>query len=356
MSDFNIEVEGGSSVRLPTGGKYCPKDIIVTAKGGGSAGGGGMDAYIEGATTEVNSSAARIADNVFRNNILIKSVNLPNATSIGSYAFSGCSKLLSADIPIATTIGNQAFYNCQKLERVNFQSVGTQLPNQTFYNCYALTDVKFTNVNRTNQEAFYNCKALTSADFSKLAFIASYTFENCYSLKSVILRSETICTLEHTVAFKDCYHILGTVNSTYNPNGDKDGYIYVPASLVDTYKAATNWSAYASQIVAIPGEESTKLPTPTIMVDIGDLYINDYGNATTATLYWSGNGTNWDYLTDFDLTTGETQHVVSYDALVSWLDEYAGVTEGYGSLYLSVITHADGYESSERSNSDILAL
>ena len=34
MSEFNIEVEVGSSVRLPTGGKYCPKDIIITVRGG----------------------------------------------------------------------------------------------------------------------------------------------------------------------------------------------------------------------------------------------------------------------------------------------------------------------------------
>jgi hypothetical protein len=32
---FNIEVEGGSSVRLPTAGKYCDRDIVITALGGG---------------------------------------------------------------------------------------------------------------------------------------------------------------------------------------------------------------------------------------------------------------------------------------------------------------------------------
>lgn len=32
---FNIEVEGGKSVRLPTKGKYCDRDIVVTATGGG---------------------------------------------------------------------------------------------------------------------------------------------------------------------------------------------------------------------------------------------------------------------------------------------------------------------------------
>ena len=39
MSTFNIEVAGGSSVRLPTAGKYCDRDIAITAKGGGGAGG-----------------------------------------------------------------------------------------------------------------------------------------------------------------------------------------------------------------------------------------------------------------------------------------------------------------------------
>lgn len=30
----NITIEGGTSVRLPTAGKYCDRDIIVTAEGG----------------------------------------------------------------------------------------------------------------------------------------------------------------------------------------------------------------------------------------------------------------------------------------------------------------------------------
>ncbi len=31
----NITVEGGKSVRLPTAGKYCDRDIVVTAEAGG---------------------------------------------------------------------------------------------------------------------------------------------------------------------------------------------------------------------------------------------------------------------------------------------------------------------------------
>lgn len=32
---YNITVEGGTTVRLPTAGKYCDRDITVTATGGG---------------------------------------------------------------------------------------------------------------------------------------------------------------------------------------------------------------------------------------------------------------------------------------------------------------------------------
>ena len=41
MSEHNITVEGGTSIRLPTAGKYCDRDIIITAGGGGGGSGGG---------------------------------------------------------------------------------------------------------------------------------------------------------------------------------------------------------------------------------------------------------------------------------------------------------------------------
>ena len=37
MSAFNLKVASGSSVRLPTAGKYCDRDIVITATGGGGA-------------------------------------------------------------------------------------------------------------------------------------------------------------------------------------------------------------------------------------------------------------------------------------------------------------------------------
>jgi hypothetical protein len=66
-----------------------------------------------------------------------------------------------------------------------------------------------------------------------------------------------MCTLANTSAFSNCNHFHGTVNSQYNPDGLKDGYIYVPKALLSDedetmdYRRATNWSTFASQFRAI---------------------------------------------------------------------------------------------------------
>lgn len=99
--------------------------------------------------------------------------------------------------------------------------------------------------------ALNGCSKLTTADFRVATSIASNAFTSCMSLTALILRSETMCTLSNKNAFNSCCHILGTVSSTYNPEGLKDGYFYVPRSLVDSYKTATNWSTYADQFRAI---------------------------------------------------------------------------------------------------------
>jgi hypothetical protein len=56
---------------------------------------------------------------------------------------------------------------------------------------------------------------------------------------TLIIRSPNVATLENTNVF----------NSTPIKSGT--GYIYVPRSRVDSYKAASNWSTYAAQIRAI---------------------------------------------------------------------------------------------------------
>lgn len=82
-------------------------------------------------------------------------------------------------------------------------------------------------------------RAVTSLDLSTVTTIGSYAFNGCSALATLILRSDTVCTLTATNAFASTPIASGT------------GYVYVPAALVDEYKAATNWSTYADQIRAI---------------------------------------------------------------------------------------------------------
>ena len=98
--------------------------------------------------------------------------------------------------------------------------------------------------------AFYACQTLNDIKLKSITEIYTSVFNSCYSLKEVLIeQTSTVCCLYSTNVFDYCYHILGTTNSTYNPNGLKDGYIYVPHTLLTQYKVATNWVEFKSQII-----------------------------------------------------------------------------------------------------------
>lgn len=129
-------------------------------------------------------------------------------------------------------------------------SVAT-ISQSAFSACKKLTSVTFTKATTANTSAFATCTALIRADFTVLTSLSANAFSTCRILNTIILRSNTIVTLANINVFNTCDHIHGTVDATYNPDGAKDGYIYVPRALVDSYKSATNWSTFADQIRAI---------------------------------------------------------------------------------------------------------
>ena len=87
--------------------------------------------------------------------------------------------------------------------------------------------------------SFMGCSNLTKIDFDVLEEMKDADFYQCSALTAVIIRSPAVCTMSTSNAFK------------LTPIASGTGYIYVPAALVDSYKAATNWSVYADQIRAI---------------------------------------------------------------------------------------------------------
>lgn len=115
------------------------------------------------------------------------------------------------------------------------ESVG----NNSFRYCTALTGVVFPVAKSVGGWAFRQCVSLVSADFSEVENVDASAFEECNVLTNLILRKESVASLAAKSAF------------TGTPIESGTGYIYVPAALVDTYKAATNWSNFASQFRAL---------------------------------------------------------------------------------------------------------
>lgn len=117
-----------------------------------------------------------------------------------------------------TSIGYSAFRACKKLKTATFTKA------TTFYGY-----------------TFYECTSLSKLDFNRIDQIRDNVFNGCTALKTLIIRSSSVCTLMYTNSFTNTPIATSTT----------EGFIYVPDDLVDSYKSATNWSTYASKIKPI---------------------------------------------------------------------------------------------------------
>ena len=150
------------------------------------------------------------------------------------------------------------FYNCNNLTTLQLENTGkvTFMTNM-FYYCPKLQTIPQLDTSSVVDmtSMFNSCYKLEKIDMThyNLSFASNsqYMCSECYSLKSLIIRGFGNNYALNSNSFNNCFHILGTTNSTYNPTGAKDGYIYVPKDMVDTLKSATNWSTYADQIKSI---------------------------------------------------------------------------------------------------------
>ena len=88
-------------------------------------------------------------------------------TSIGEYAFYGCSSLTSVTIPgSVTSIGEYAFYDCDSLTSVTIGDGVTSIGEGAFAYCYDMTSITIpSSVTSIGEGAFYGCDSLTSAVF-----------------------------------------------------------------------------------------------------------------------------------------------------------------------------------------------
>lgn len=160
-------------------------------------------------------------------------------TSIGDYAFEGCSSLKSIELPSGlTSIGNKAFSYCVGLTSIELPSGLTDVGDYAFYDCAGLTNIAVAEGNKTYQSydgclysasgdeliccpvgkkeirllesmtrigdgAFSNCRDLTSIQLpSGLTDIGDWAFELCSGLTSIELPSGLLSIGDY--AFESC--------------------------------------------------------------------------------------------------------------------------------------------------------
>ena len=135
-------------------------------------------------------------------------------------------------LPAVTIISEAAFYNTIALtEAVEFPEL-TYVENEAFCGS-AITSFRAPKISTIMPDAFKYCEAITvdlgSTDRTNTITIYGNAFNNA-KIQTLIIRNNAVSTL------------YGKSTMSYLTG------IYVPDSLVDSYKAATNWSAYADKI------------------------------------------------------------------------------------------------------------
>ena len=194
----------------------------------------------------------------------LASITLPNSvTSIGTNAFQHCNALASITLPNSVTmIDDNIFTSCASLASIAIPNDVTKIASSAFSECYALASIAIPGGVKTIENyAFSYCNALASITLpNSVTSLGTSALSGCSSLASITM-SDSVTSIEQR-AFNYCYGVAfydftahTTVPTLVNTNAftgiSADCQIRVPASLVDAWKAATNWATYADHIVGV---------------------------------------------------------------------------------------------------------
>lgn len=161
-------------------------------------------------------------------------------TELRNCAFSNCNKLVKLDIPNCVNIGSQCFSSASSLEKIEILKSGSVNGVSSFYNCTSLKKVILPLfVSSSASSTFQNCGKLELIDIDTMS-LSFQPFPGCNNLKTLIYRKNSGVNSLSGVS------LLPT-------NFQSNGYLYVPQSMLESYKTATNWSTIADRIIKLEG-------------------------------------------------------------------------------------------------------
>ena len=156
-------------------------------------------------TVNIPASVKRVGYAAFYQSSLT-AVDMPEGvTTIADYAFQECEYLSSVKIPKSvTSIGKQAFRGDAALQSITIPEGVSIISDYAFWDCGSLSGVTLPDsVINIGYAAFYNCHSLTNVSLpGKLTTISDYAFCNCAGLEAVTM-PDTLISIGAS-AFSGC--------------------------------------------------------------------------------------------------------------------------------------------------------
>jgi len=222
--------------------------------------------------------------------------SIPNSvTSIGYYAFWGCTNLRNIKIPNnVESIGDYAFYNCTSLTSVTIPNSVTSIGNDAFYGCSSLTSVTIPNsVTSIGNNAFYGCSSLTSVTIPDSVTSIGYSaLSSCTSLTSIEVSydNENYSSVDGVLFDKDKTKLI------QYPAGSNRTIYSIPNSVIsigsDAFVGCTSLTSVTipNSVTSIGGSafsgctNLTSITIPDSVTSIGSYAFEDCTSLTSVTI------------------------------------------------------------------------